>query len=54
MRLNPQSALADRAVMVPFSYDECVERLAHTVDHHEDAELQELANLISQLAVVIE
>jgi hypothetical protein len=54
MRLNPQAALVDRAVMVPFSYDECVERLAYTVDHHEDAELQELANLISQLAVVIE
>jgi hypothetical protein len=54
MRLNPQAALPDRVAMVPFSYDECVERLAKTVDHHEDAELQELANLISQLAVVIE
>jgi hypothetical protein len=54
MSLNPQAALFDRALIVPFSYDECVERLAYTVDRHEDARLEELAYLISQLAVVIE
>ena len=54
MKLNSQSALPDRAVMVPFSYEECVERLAYRVDHREDAKLEEVAYLISQLAVVIE
>jgi hypothetical protein len=36
------------------SYDKCVERLACTVDHRDDAELEEVAHRISQLAVVIE
>jgi hypothetical protein len=46
--------LSDPAVIASVGYDECVERLAHTVDHHDDAELEEVAYLISQLAVVIE
>jgi hypothetical protein len=50
--MNPisQSALSDAAV----GYDECVERLAYTVDHRDEAELEEVAYLISRLAVVIE
>jgi hypothetical protein len=54
--MNPisQSALSDDAVMTAVGYDQCVERLAHTVDHRDEAELEEVAYLISQLAVVIE
>jgi hypothetical protein len=44
----------DPGVVALFSYDECIERLAHAVDHHDDAELEEVACLIGQLAVVIE
>jgi hypothetical protein len=36
------------------SYDECVALLAHAVDEHDEAHLDEVASLISQLAVVIE
>ena len=51
--------LLDPAVVPSIGYDECVERLAHRVDHHgvdhhDDAELEEVAYLIGQLAVVIE
>ena len=45
---------ADHSRAPSVGYDECVERLAHTVDHHDDAELEEVAYLIGQLAVVIE
>ena len=54
MRSTSQSALSDPAVIACVGYDECVERLAHTVDHRDEAELEEVAYLISQLAVVIE
>jgi hypothetical protein len=36
------------------SYDECVAQLAHAVDEHDEAHLDKVASLISQLAVVIE
>jgi len=36
------------------SYDECVAQLAHAVDEHDEAHLDEVAAVISQLAVVIE
>ncbi len=54
MKPNSQSAWSGPVVMASVGYDECVERLAYTVDHREDAELEEVAYLISQLAVVIE
>jgi hypothetical protein len=44
----------DPGMIASFSYDECIERLAHAVDEHDDAELEEVARLIGQLAVVIE
>ena len=53
MKANSQSALSDPAI-ASVGYDECVERLAYTVDHRDEAELEEVAYLISQLAVVIE
>jgi hypothetical protein len=36
------------------SYEECIERLALAVDDQNDDELEEVACLIGQLAVVIE
>jgi len=54
MKANLQAVTSDHLVAAPFSYDECVERLAHSIDHHDDAELEEVAQLIGQLAVVIE
>ena len=54
MKTNTQPVTNDHLVAAPFSYDECVERLAHSVDHHDDAELEKVAQLIGQLAVVIE
>jgi hypothetical protein len=54
MKPNSQSAWSDPLVMASAGYDECVERLAYSVDHREDAELEEVAYLISQLAAVIE
>jgi hypothetical protein len=54
MKPNSPSAMSDDAVLAAVGYDQCVERLAYTVDHHDEAELQEVAYLISQLAVVIE
>jgi hypothetical protein len=54
MRAISQSALSDHTRVVSVGYDECVERLAHTLDHYDDAELEEVAYLIGQLAVVIE
>ena len=54
MRASAQFALSDHSRAPSVGYDDCVERLAHTVDHHDDAELEEVAYLIAQLAVVIE
>jgi hypothetical protein len=54
MRAYSQSASSDHARVASVGYDECVERLAHTVDHHDEAELEQVAYLIGQLAVVIE
>ena len=54
MKTNWQPVIFDSAPISPLSYDECVERLAYTVDHRDDSELEEVAHLISQLAVVIE
>ncbi len=54
MKPNSQSAFPYPLVVASVGYDECVERLAYTVDHSDDAELEEVAYLISQLAVVIE
>jgi len=36
------------------SYDECVAQLARVVDEHDEADLDKVASLIGQLAVVIE
>jgi hypothetical protein len=36
------------------SYDECVAQLSHAVDEHDEADLDKVASLIGQLAVVIE
>ncbi len=47
-------AVVSPGIVASIPYDECVERLARTVDKHDDADLDELASLISQLAVVIE
>lgn len=54
MKTNLQPVTSDHLVAAAFSYDECVERLARSVDHHDDAELEDVAQLIGQLAVVIE
>jgi hypothetical protein len=54
MESDSQSVSFDPAVIASSSYEECVERLAHAVDDHNDAELEEVACLIGQLAVVIE
>lgn len=35
-------------------YDECLALLAHAVRQHDEARLDEVASLISELAVVIE
>jgi hypothetical protein len=54
MKANSQSALSDPAAIAYVGYDECVERLAYTIDHRDEAELEEVAYLISRLAFVIE
>jgi hypothetical protein len=36
------------------SYNECVAQLARVVDEHDEADLEKVASLIGQLAVVIE
>jgi len=54
MKTNTQPVINDHLVAAPFTYDECVERLAYSVDHHDEAELENVAQLIGQLAVVIE
>jgi hypothetical protein len=36
------------------SDDECLDRLARAIDHHDSAHLDELARLIARLAVTIE
>jgi hypothetical protein len=53
MKTNSQSVSSDPGMIASFSYDECVERLAHAVDQREDAALAEVVYLISRLAVVI-
>jgi hypothetical protein len=35
-------------------YDECLALLAHAVNQHDEARLDEVASLIGELAVVIE
>ena len=54
MKSDSQSVSFGPGVIASSSYEECVERLAHAVDSHDDAELEEVACLIGQLAVVIE
>jgi len=54
MKSDSQSVSFDPEVVASASYEECIERLAHVVDDHDDAELEEVACLIGQLAVVIE
>jgi hypothetical protein len=54
MKSYSEYVTSDHAALAPISYDECVERLAYTVDHRDDAELEEVVRLIGQLAVVIE
>jgi hypothetical protein len=54
MTLDSPSLAFDPEAIASSSYDECIERLAHAVDDQNDAELEEVACLIGQLAVVIE
>jgi len=55
MRANSQAVSFDLPITTPpLSYDECVKRLAYKVSRHDDAQLEEVVYLISQLAVVIE
>ncbi len=54
MKKNLQSEAFDHVSLSPFNYEECIERLAYTVDHPDDAGLEEVVRLIGQLAVVIE
>jgi hypothetical protein len=54
MRAYSQAVSSDHMRVAPVGYDECIERLAYTVDHHDDTELEEVAYLIAQLAAVIE
>jgi hypothetical protein len=51
--MDANSKSSFHAELTP-SYDECVALLAHAVDEHDEAHLDEVASLISQLAVVIE
>lgn len=54
MEQDLQTLAFDRSNFAPASYGECVERLARAVDQHNDDDLEEVARLIGQLAVVIE
>src|ERR1700744_4668317 len=54
MKTSLQAVTTDHLVAAPYSYDECVERLAHSIDHHDDAGLEEVAQLIGRLGVGIE
>jgi hypothetical protein len=54
MKTISQPVTFDRTPIAPLHYDECVERLSYSVDHRDDAELEEVVQLIGQLAVVIE
>jgi hypothetical protein len=54
MTLDSPSLAFDPEAIASSSYDACIERLSHAVDDHNDAELEEVACLIGQLAVVIE
>jgi hypothetical protein len=51
MKAVSQSSRHDGA---SHSFDECVALLAHAVSRHEESQLDEVASLISELAVVIE
>jgi hypothetical protein len=53
MKTNSQPVTFDRVPIASFNCKECVERLAYSLDHRDDAELEEVVQLISQLAVVI-
>jgi hypothetical protein len=46
--------LIDNVSLHAMSDDECVKRLASAVDRHDESKLNELAALISRLAVPIE
>jgi hypothetical protein len=54
MESDSLSISFDSGTIASSSYEECVERLAHAVDDHNDSRLDEVACLIGQLAVVIE
>jgi hypothetical protein len=55
MRANSRAVSFDPEIITSsLSYDECVKRLAYNVSRHDHAQLEEVAYLISQLAVVIE
>jgi hypothetical protein len=42
------------AGIATLSDDECVQRLAHTLDAHDSGHMDELAQLLGRIAVVIE
>ena len=44
----------DEQIMHAITDDECVVRLAHAVEEHDDHKLREVASLIGRLAVSIE
>jgi hypothetical protein len=54
MRALSQTSQDDTEISSSCGYDECVSRLARALDQHQDADLEEVACLIGQLAVVIE
>jgi hypothetical protein len=54
MKSDSPSLSFDPEAIASSTYEECVERLALAVDDQNDDELEEVACLIGQLAVVIE
>ncbi|MGO4715848.1 hypothetical protein [Bradyrhizobium sp. 2TAF24] len=54
MEQDLQTLAVEPSSLALVSYGECVERLARAVDQHNDDDLEEVARLIGQLAVVIE
>ena len=51
-RVPAQAAIPDK--LAALSDDECVQRLADAVEAHDSGHLDQLAQLLSRLAVVIE
>jgi hypothetical protein len=54
MGVHSMETTSQSSFYIPPSYEECVAQLSHAVDEHDEAHLDKVASLISQLAVVIE